>query len=192
MKPIQTFWRFSNRLSRFPSRSTKHATYCAAGRILLAFTVIALIAIPATAGTTPLVIHEWGTFTSLQDESGQAISGINTDDEPVPDFVHRLSGRLVFNTTEVPNSFFKSIPRCDTDVTMRLETPVLYFHPDAGVALPPVTVSAEFHGGWLSEFYPQALATAPGFAGFAGPIRADTIGTLTWPDLAIRGNADAD
>jgi hypothetical protein len=34
-------------------------------------------------------VHEWGTFTALQDESGAAIGGINTDDEPVPPFVHR-------------------------------------------------------------------------------------------------------
>src|ERR1700732_1534358 len=37
-----------------------------------------------------LVIHEWGTFTSLQDEDGKAVGGINTDDEPVPAFVHQL------------------------------------------------------------------------------------------------------
>src|SRR5204863_2540425 len=37
----------------------------------------------------PLIVHEWGTFTSLQNEASQAIGGINTDDEPVPRFVHR-------------------------------------------------------------------------------------------------------
>src|SRR6476659_1533160 len=37
-----------------------------------------------------IVVHEWGTFTSYQDESGRAIGGINTDDEPVPAFVHRV------------------------------------------------------------------------------------------------------
>jgi hypothetical protein len=34
-----------------------------------------------------LVVHEWGTFTSLQDERGDALAGINIDDEPLPDFV---------------------------------------------------------------------------------------------------------
>ena len=38
-----------------------------------------------------LVVHEWGTFTSLQDEAGEAIGGINADDEPVPRFVRRLA-----------------------------------------------------------------------------------------------------
>jgi len=37
-----------------------------------------------------LTVHEWGTFTSFQSEDGKTIAGINVDDEPVPDFVHRL------------------------------------------------------------------------------------------------------
>ena len=74
--------------------------------------------------------HEWGTFTSLQNERGEAIGGINTDDEPVPDFVHRLGYNLLLRPTEMPAIFFKGvIRRCHPDVTMRLETPVLYFHP---------------------------------------------------------------
>ena len=44
-------------------------------------------------------IHEWGTFTALQDESGQALSGINTDDEPVPKFVHGINYALCDSTT---------------------------------------------------------------------------------------------
>src|SRR5437762_8947139 len=56
----------------------------------------------------PLIVHEWGTFTSLQNEAGQAIGGINTDDEPVPRFVHRLTDWLLLSPTEVPASFFRS------------------------------------------------------------------------------------
>ena len=53
-----------------------------------------LAAFPARAAA-PLVIHEWGTLTSLEDESGQPIPGINADDEPVPSFVHRISHGLL-------------------------------------------------------------------------------------------------
>lgn len=35
-----------------------------------------------------MVVHEWGTFTSLPDQSGEAIAGLNTDREPLPRFVH--------------------------------------------------------------------------------------------------------
>src|ERR1043166_6856700 len=45
----------------------------------------------------PLVGHEWGTFTSLQDEEGRTLDGINTDDEPVPSFCHDMAPRLVLN-----------------------------------------------------------------------------------------------
>ena len=44
----------------------------------------------AIASSDRLIIHEWGTFTSLQDESGRTIGGVNIDDEPVPNFVHNL------------------------------------------------------------------------------------------------------
>ena len=67
-------------------------------------------------------VHEWGTFTSLQNENGEAIGGINTDDEPVPQFVHRLANYLLLLPTEIPTIFFQGAPSCHPDVTMRLET----------------------------------------------------------------------
>src|SRR3954454_17924109 len=85
----------------------------------------------ASANAEPLVVHEWGTFTSLQDESGNAIGGMNTDDEPVPSFVHNIANRLLIPSTEAPPSFFQGAPSCHPDVTMRLQTPVIYFYPSA-------------------------------------------------------------
>ncbi len=41
------------------------------------------------------------------------------------------------------------------DVTMRLETPVIYFHPPAGFDQ-PIDVSVLFRGGVINEFYPAA------------------------------------
>src|SRR4051812_41462139 len=74
------------------------------------------------------VIHEWGTFTSLQNEAGDAIGGINTDDEPVPAFVHRLANFSLLPPTQIPYFLFQGAPSCHPDVTIRLETPVIYFH----------------------------------------------------------------
>lgn len=140
----------------------------------------------------PLVIHEWGTFTSLQDETGSTIGGINTDDEPVPRFVHRLSEWVLLPYTQLPPIFFQGAPRCHSGVTMRLETPVLYFHPPASWPRNnPVTVQAKFRGGWLTEFYPQATADAPGLKQNTfnfGQLTSDTIGTLTWKNLMIGVN----
>jgi hypothetical protein len=137
-------------------------------------------------------LHEWGTFTSLQDKSGRAIGGINTDDEPVPPFVHRLADFLLLRPTEVPPMFFQGAPSCHPDVTMRLETPVLYFHwPTAGQSLSNVDVTVRFRGGWLSEYYPDAVPEAPGLKGPGtfrfGHLRSDTVSRLQWAHLQIGG-----
>src|SRR5438309_4602864 len=90
------------------------------------FLTIALIcSLPSLcfAKSDGLVVHEWGTFTSLQNEQGNTVGGINTDDEPLPRFVHDLlRGRS-------DASSGKGIPGgVRNEITMRLETPVMYFH----------------------------------------------------------------
>jgi len=145
-----------------------------------------------------LVVHEWGTFTSLQDESGQAIGGINTDDEPVPGFVHTVGQALqtldlLVWPTDLPEALVKGLPHLHPDVTLRLETPVMYFYPPEGSALPlELDVRASFRGGWLTEYYPQAAVEAPGLkqqradGGTAlGGISEHTMGTLTWKNLRV-------
>lgn len=132
-------------------------------RPLLAALVLSLVPLLARAAEKKLVVHEWGTFTSLQDETGESIGGINTDDEPVPQFVRRLAHGFFLNPSEAPPAFFQGAPRCHPDVKMRLETPVIYFYPAPGAVLEPFEVRVAFHGGWLTEFYPDADARAPGF-----------------------------
>jgi hypothetical protein len=136
-----------------------------------------------------LVVHEWGTFTSLHDEHGAAVGGINSDDEPVPNFVHRISGNLLLRPGfSAPSIWAKSAPRCHPDVTMRLETPVVYFHPPQG-AKSPMTLDVEvaLRGGWLSEYYPDAEVEAPGVNGAQsfGRLSTDVVGRLRWEDLAV-------
>ncbi len=135
-----------------------------------------------------MVIHEWGTFTSLQNERGEAIGGINTDDEPVPRFVHRLANFLLLSPTEVPPIFFQGAPRCHPDVTMRLETPVIYFHPSPSQKIQLLDVHVSFKGGWLSEYFPDAIADAPGLkkGDFQfGPLTTDTVSKLDWNNLQV-------
>ncbi len=132
-----------------------------------------------------LVVHEWGTFTSLQDERGRTIGGINTDDEPVPKFVHSISSGLLLSPSEIDPAQFKAAPSCLRNVTMRLETPVLYFHSDKDFH-GKVDVKVEFKGGWLSQFYPDAIAVAPGLKDPDGTrLKPDTLGSLFWKDLEI-------
>jgi hypothetical protein len=161
---------------------------------LLLAIMLPAMSLPALADPAALVVHEWGTFTSLQNEAGESIGRINTDDEPVPSFVHRINYSLLVERTEVPPAYrnSKGTPSFHPDVTLRLETPVLYFHlPQGQRQLRGVTVQARFRGGWLSEFYPDAAADAPGATdittGF-GPLRPDTVGTLVWKDLEVGAN----
>jgi hypothetical protein len=135
----------------------------------------------------PLVVHEWGTFTSLQDEAGRTLGGINTDDEAVPPFCHDLDKFLVVRTEELPPILFKGAPRCMPEITMRLETPVIYFHRPAGATKPlTASIRVAFRGGWLTQYYPGA--ETGGFAR-ADKLNEGTKGTLAWNDLQIGGEA---
>lgn len=150
---------------------------------------------PASAGER-LVVHEWGTFTALQAEDGRAIGGINTDDEPLPEFVHNLHRNLLQTPTEMPSVYFKGTPRVHPDVVVRLETPVVYFYPpdrgpDAGKPL-TLDVDVSFRGGWLTQYYPDARATAPGVDNNKfdfGPLTPGTTGSLAWRGLSVGGTA---
>ena len=151
--------------------------------LLLAFLLV--LTSPTLAASGDFLIHEWGTFTSLQDESGRTIGGINSDDEPVPKFVHDLAWNLLVGDAraQANNFLFQGWPRAHRDVTMRLETPVLYVH--AGDSCDAkLDVSVEFHGGWLTQFYPDAEAAGPGRDKIE--INANTRGRLTWKNLSIR------
>jgi hypothetical protein len=77
------------------------------------------------------------------------------------------------------------------DVTLRLETPVLYVHSPAGFH-GPLDVRVAFHGGWLTEYYPDAEALAPGIdrnSGIVGRLSSGAVGELHWSGLTLDGTA---
>jgi hypothetical protein len=167
---------------------------------------VALLLFTSRAGAADnkWTIHEWGTFTSLQNEAGETLGSINTDDEPVPKFVHRLGYDVLLQPGQMPAFFSKGSPSCHPDVTMRLETPVIYFHPPVGQTdIQNANVTVKFRGGWLTEFFPDANATAPGliaphnssepnFQQFlpTGHLRSETASKLEWNDLKIGGSGE--
>jgi hypothetical protein len=167
-------------------------------RILLSLGLFSCLSTAALADTSSgpnpdrLTVHEWGTFTALQDENGNELVGINIDDEPVPEFVHDLAPYL-HNSPVLTNEHwryrFKGAPRRHPHVTMRLETPVLYFYPPKSQTTPlNVNVNVSFRGGWLTEFYPYADATAPKLESgrFAfEELTRDTVGGLSWRNVQV-------
>jgi hypothetical protein len=155
---------------------------------ILAVWVLCIPAAPLARSASDLIVHEWGTFTSFQDDRGVTISGINVDDEPVPAFVHRLRDLPIFTPRSMPATWSQGAPRCHPDVTLRLETPVLYFYPQPEFPRErSFDVQASFNGGWLTEFYPSAAAENPGFP------RALTVSTqalLSWRGLVLPARTD--
>lgn len=138
-------------------------------------------------------IHEWGTFTALQNDAGVAAGGINVDDEPLPDFVHDLYAGLI-NRPFVPRVrlFDKGLPIRYPQVTLRLETPVLYFHPPQALAGPTkIDVDVALHGGWLTQFYPAAKNDnadihSDKYGNLTyGPLTPQTVGRLAWHGLTV-------
>lgn len=132
----------------------------------------------------PLVIHEWGTFTVLQDEKGAAIRGINTDDEPVPPFVHRAAS--IIRPPGEAALWTKGVIPCHPDVLMRMETPVVYFYPPGDKTM-NLDLTVEFAGGWITEFYPMAKVEAPGLDKWH--LAPECRGRLEWKNLRVGGKA---
>jgi hypothetical protein len=104
-----------------------------------------------------LVVHEWGTFTTLSTSWGEPLEGLYVDASRLPDFVHGLP---FFNhgASGWPD------PSRLKGVTVKMETPVLYFHSDAEV---DVTAEVGFQGGTISQWFPQRHS---GEANPAGPV----------------------
>jgi hypothetical protein len=46
---------------------------------------------------------------------------------------------------------------------MRMETPIIYVYPPDGKSNQQVDINVQFRGGWISEWYPNANVSAPGF-----------------------------
>src|SRR5207249_3480852 len=153
--------------------------------------------------------------TSLQDEDGKSICGINVEDEPLPAFVHQLDPMLLIRADSLPPVFYQGAPaahpgvtmRLETpviyfhpsgkgaapagrsDVTMRLETPVVYFHQDQPAAAQTIDVKVQFKGGWLTQFYPNAQARInDGLVQGSlenRPLDSTSIGSLKWDKLQL-------
>lgn len=97
-----------------------------------------------------LIVHEWGTFTSIAGKSGAAVEWrpLNGSSD-LPGFVYNASG--------LPDAaglrHGKRCIKCDTEAIVRMETPVIYFYADRETI---VSVRVDFVNGKITEWYPQA------------------------------------
>lgn len=126
----------------------------------------------------PLVVHEWGTFTSVEGSNGVALQGLQHEDEPLPDFVYGRDSLPAAATSALsaaggPGEHCCSggehkrveqalLARNDTVITQKLETPVIYFYSDQAQT---VKVDVDFPGGVISQWFPNASHFSPPVGG---------------------------
>jgi hypothetical protein len=152
----------------------------------------------------PLVVHEWGTFTVLQDAEGNSIPGVNINEESLPSFVHKLAENLAPDSHELgaligTGNFAalrsKGIARYYHAALMRMETPIVYLYPPEGDVDKPIDLEVEFNGGWITEWYPEATVHAPGYTPKNHALMKDltpgTVGKISWQGVKITPDASS-
>lgn len=117
----------------------------------------------------PFVVHEWGTFTSVQASDGTMMAGLHHEEEPLPAFVY---GRD-------PLSMSKNMEGIPAAVTQKMETPVVYFYgqPDSA----EIRLEVDFPDGIISQWYPDATSFAPEIGNLSGGFSR---GSMAW-DLTL-------
>lgn len=103
------------------------------------------------APPTGLIVHEWGTFTSMQGADGQVLEGLHHEEEGLPDFVHDV-GKLL----EVRAA--KGVKMPSSHVIQKMETPVIYFHTERPMR---VRATVYYPNGLLTQFYPVPQVLSP-------------------------------
>src|SRR5438552_14198860 len=90
--------------------------------------------------------HEWGTFTTVSGSDGSPLSGIYREEEQLPDFVYHFPG--FSPDSSVKSSGYKPC----RNVTVKMETPVLYFYSPTQL---DVRVHVDFPHGAITQWYPD-------------------------------------
>ncbi|HEX3086685.1 MAG TPA: hypothetical protein VHP99_19265, partial [Pyrinomonadaceae bacterium] len=99
-----------------------------------------------------LVVHEWGTFTSIAGKDGVALEWrpLNGASD-LPKFVHSMQG---------PDPGLRHANgKAELTAAVRMETPVIYFYANREME---ISTKVEFPRGKITEWYPQARAVDNG------------------------------
>ena len=94
--------------------------------------------VPTATDPAGLVVHEWGTFTSVAADDGSAVEWVpQLGPQELPCFVERVNMNI----------------KGWLPATVRMETPVLYFY---SAEKRTVDVRVKFRRGAVTEWYPRA------------------------------------
>jgi hypothetical protein len=151
------------------------------------FVVVALTVSTLVSAQVPITVHEWGTFTTVAGDNGQAINWLPLGGPvDLPCFVERYKNRLfkVF-LADAPVPLDYQAARTGLLGKVRMETPVLYFYAPSATA---ARVSVKFPRGVMTEWYPKAAVTQPVID--TGSLRNPELqSTIEWSNIAIQPGA---
>jgi hypothetical protein len=126
-------------------------------------TIPTLLLLSATAASA-YTLHEWGTFTTVAGSDGVLLSGLEREEAALPLFSYSHygleNGNIPRRFDELARrhgatpifAFSKGISRPVRGVTVKMETPVIYFHSEEAF---DVSVKVGFNGGTISQWYPD-------------------------------------
>jgi hypothetical protein len=148
-----------------------------ASSIVVLFGAITFVAPPASlepGASDGLVVHEWGTFTSVAGENGHAVDwSTQAGPSDLPCFVERLAFGL----------------KGSLSATVRMETPVIYFYTPRATK---VDVGVRFGNGLITEWYPKAAVTPEIGTTNAAMRRPGFEGTIAWENVTISPGGSVD
>jgi hypothetical protein len=130
-----------------------------------------------------LVVHEWGTFTTVAGPDGKAIDWLplgGPTDLPcfVEHFHNRRDIKIALNQPAPPDY---TTARTNLWGKVRMETPVLYFYAGRTTT---VDVRVRFPQGLMTEWYPPATVTqALGDRRSLGTARLESV--IAWPNVTV-------
>lgn len=100
-----------------------------------------------------LIVHEWGTFTSVMSKDGSSLTwrplSVESD---LPSFIYSIDDGKSFAGFRYPT-------KSSFAVHVRMETPVLYFYANQEIN---ATVKVDFPNGKITEWYPKPLTAGSG------------------------------
>ena len=104
-----------------------------------------------------LVVHEWGTFTYVLDQTGSALSWTPlSGPSDLPGFIYGIGA-----DSRRPGARNNPQIKVALAAKVRMETPVVYFYADREMT---ASLKVEFPQGYVTEWYPDGTKTGPGIA----------------------------
>jgi hypothetical protein len=154
-----------------------------AGLVALVVALVASVGFVVVRGqdgrAADLVVHEWGTFTSVAGPDGQAVSWRPlSGSSDLPCFVRLLNPGDVKVVLSPDSANPAAGWLTGLRSRVRMETPVLYFYSPRETT---VDVRVQFPHGLITEWYPPAVVPAPSY-----PMNFTAAGGIAWPAVHVQ------